>query len=375
MKVRHCFFVLLFMARAGAADGVEFSAAYTADVLSVVSGGLSSGTEYLDKLDLELQLDLAEAWQPGNGKILIHGLYNNDTSFSDARVGDLQVVSNIDAAGGWRLFQLWYEFGDADWSIRSGLYDLNTEFDVNETGGLFLNSSHGVGAELGLSGRNGPGIFPLSALAVRAAISLDALSARVVVMDGAPEDLTESPTNWFDLNGEDGVLTVVEVETPHQRSMRFWAGYWRYSAEFEHLAAERLESGNDGWYVGGETRLRIGSRDTSWFIRYGEADERFNPFRRYVGLGAVLAGPLKNRPADELGFAVASGRGGGAYRDATTVPGERASRHETSWELTYRISVNDRLVVQPDIQYVQNPGLSTQADNAWIVGCRILLVY
>ena len=375
MNLRNVAFAALFLASTSFAEGVEFSAQYTADVLSVVSGGLSTGTDYLDKLDLELDVDFAELWERGAGKVRIHGFYNNGASFTEDRVGDLQVVSNIEASGGWRLFQFWYEFGTANWSIRAGLYDLNSEFDANEAGGLFLNSSHGIGAEIGLSGRNGPGIYPVSAVALRTAVSLGSATARVVVMDGNPEDVTNSSSSWFELNSEDGVLTVYEIDAPLLESARLWAGYWRYSAEFEKLAGDGVRRGNDGWYIGGESTFRIGSREARWFVRYGEADERFNPLSGYLGLGAVLVGPLATRPADQLGIAVASGRGGGPYRDAISPPGERASRRETTWELTYRVSLNKHVVIQPDVQYVRNPALSPSLENVWIVGCRIELAW
>ena len=170
MDWRKAAYIPLFLSSTGLASAFEFSAEYTADVLSVVSGGLSSGTEYLDNLDLELEVDVAEVWNAGAGRLLIHGLYNNGSTFSADRAGDLQVVSNIDAVEAWRLFEFWYEFGSTNWSVKTGLYDLNTEFDVNQAGGIFLNSSHGIGAEFGQTGQNGPSIFPVSSLSLRAAM-------------------------------------------------------------------------------------------------------------------------------------------------------------------------------------------------------------
>ena len=97
-----------------------------------------------------------------SGTLFVYGLYNNGSTLenSDELVGDLQVISNIDASHAWRVFEFWYEFGEGPWSVRTGLYDLNSEFDVNETGGLFLNSSHGMGPDFSQTGENGPSIFP-----------------------------------------------------------------------------------------------------------------------------------------------------------------------------------------------------------------------
>jgi porin len=289
------------------------------------------------------------------------------------RVGDLQVVSNIDAGEAWRLFEAWYELADANWSVRAGLYDLNSEFDVNETGGIFLNSSHGIGAEFGQTGENGPSIFPVSSLALRAAMTIGPLTARAAVLDGVPGNSADSTSNRIELGSREGALAVSEIDVAYANSARLWLGYWRYSAEFDRIDGSESWFGNDGWYIGTEAGFRFGSRAAAGFIRYGRADERFNVLSSYVGVGAVIAGPLGVRAADQLGIAVALARAGDPYRDYTAGMGARARRHETTLELTYRLRVNEYVVIQPDIQYVRNPSLSPGLDDAWVVGCRIQL--
>jgi porin len=373
--LRFAAYIPLFLFATSFASAYEFSAEYTADILAVVSGGLATGTEYLDNLDLELEVDVAEAWDAGAGRIFIHGLYNNGATFSDDRAGDLQIVSNIDAEEAWRLFEFWYEFGEADWSVRTGLYDLNSEFDVNGTGGIFLNSSHGIGAEFGQTGRNGPSIFPVSSLSLRAAMKLKSATARFAVLDAVPGDPNDSASNEIDLSTDDGVLTVAEIDLPYVDSARLWLGYWRYSAAFDRLFGTGSRRGNDGWYVGTESSFRLGSRSAAWFARFGQADERFNVLSSYFGLGAVIVGPFAARHADQLGIAVASARAGDPYHDNLRRRGEDAGRRETTWELTYQVHVNEHLLIQPDIQYVRNPSVSAILDDAWVVGCRIQLSY
>lgn len=340
-----------------------------------MSGGLSTGTEYLDNLDLEFEVDVAKVWDAVTGRFLIHGLYNNGTTFSAERVGDLQVVSNIDAAEAWRLFNFWYEFGGTNWSIKTGLYDLNTEFDVNQTGGVFLNSSHGIGAEFGQTGQNGPSIFPVSSLSLRAAMKFGSATARVVVLDGVPGDPSDLASDEIELSNKDGALTVAEIDLPYADLARLWLGYWWYSAEVETVSGSGFGHGNDGWYVGSESGFRLGSLAANWFVRFGQADERFNVLSSYVGLGAVIVGPVEARPADQLGIAVASARAGDLYRDHVRRMCEGASRRETTWELTYQVQVNEHLVIQPDTQYVRNPSVSPVLDDAWVAGCRFQLRY
>ena len=83
----------------------------------------------------------------------------------------------------------WHKDGEGIGSLLLGLYDLNSEFDVIETAGLFLNSSFGIGAEYGSSGRNGPSIFPATSFGARlSGQPVQSLFIRGAVLDGVPGD-------------------------------------------------------------------------------------------------------------------------------------------------------------------------------------------
>lgn len=357
------------------AEGYQFEAAYTADVLSNVSGGIETGSRYLDNLDLTLEVDIERAWGFGAGTLFIYGLYNNGSTFSDELVGDLQVISNIDTGHAWHLYEFWYEVGDGPWSLRTGLYDLNSEFDANETGGLFMNSSHGIGADISQTGKNGPSIFPVTSLTLRGAFETDAFSARLAVLDGEPGDPDDPASYKIDLGGEDGVLTVAEIDVPMSEAIRLWAGYWRYSGEFERVDGSGPTNGNDGWYIGAERRFSIGSRSASGFVRYGQADERLNTLRDYIGAGLVIDAPFASRPDDQLGLALASAGAGDPYRNSLSQAGENAQHRETNLELSYRAQINEHLAIQPDIQFVRNPSASNVLEDALVLGIRFEISY
>jgi porin len=366
---------LLLVFSASYASSYEFELVYFGDVLTNVSGGIETGTRYLDNLDLTLEIDVPEALGTGSGTFFVHGLYNNGGTFSDELVGDLQIVSNIEAEEAWRIFELWYEMGGDTWSVRTGLYDLNSEFDVNETGSLFLHSSHGTGADLGQTGENGPSIFPVSSLALRGEVRLDTFSARVAVLDAVPGNPEDAASNAINLNSDDGYLTIAELGVPLSQSARLWAGYWRYSGEFERLSGAGFRAGNDGWYVGGEQRFLLGSRSAAWFLRYGQAEEQLNKLKDYTGFGFVIDGLIGTRPGDQFGIAIASGRAGAPYRDSLKQAGVGAKRRETAWEISYRAQINQHIFLQPDIQYVQNPSASAELDTALIIGFRVEMAY
>ena len=348
--------------------GYDFEFVYTGELWRNADGGLKTGSRYLDNVDATLQIDLAQAWGL-RGTLFAHALYNNGTTLSDELVGDAQTITNIDTIESLRVFELWYEFGEGPWSLRSGLYAVDGEFDINNAGGLFINSSHGTGTDLGQSGENGPSIFPVSALGVRYQYRAEKFAARIAVLDGVPGDPEDPASNRIDLGGDDGLLMLAELELPLGESGRFWGGYWRYSEDFERIAGG-FASGNDGLYAGLEFSVPVAGRSIDGFVRYGRADDRFNDFESYLGAGLVVNGPFPSRAADQIGIAIAIASAGGPYRDALELSGDGAESRETNIELTYRTQINPWLALQPNLQFVKNPASTGSIDNALVIGLR-----
>lgn len=354
-------------------DHIELAASYRADLLHNQSGGLATGTRYLDDLSITLRMEFDSG--PRISTVFLNGLYNNGTHFSRDLVGDLQVVSNIEADEAWRLYEAWYEYGDERWSLRGGLYDLNSEFDVNEAGALFLHSSHGIGADIGQTGRNGPGIFPISALALRAGVALGSGQLRIAALDAVPGNESDAGSNRIKLDNEEGALLIAEFSQPVGGSMRAWGAYWEYTEEFERPFEAGPPADSKGWYIGIEGSREKARGPVAWFVRYGRANPDVNVFVDYIGAGLVMRSPLASRNEDRVGVAVASAGAGTPYRRWLAQAGSATRSRETAWELTYRMPVGKYLALQPDIQYVQNPAALDGLGNAVVVGMRFELSY
>lgn len=371
---RTSLFLVLLGAEVGA-HTYNFEAVYTGDVASNLSGGLETGSRYLDNLDVMLEIDLASAWDGGAGRLFLYGLYNNGTTLTDDLIGDLQVTNNIEAPEAWRLYEAWYEYGGEDWSLRTGLYDLNTEFDASETAGLFLNSSHGIGAALAQTGENGPGIFPVAALALRGAWSRGDLTTRVAVLDGVPGDPDDPASSAIRLSSDEGLLLIGEIDQALGGGGRFWASYWRYTAQFARPFSSGESNDNSGWYVGIETPLQFAGQKAEVFLRYGRANEDLNVFEDFLGAGIVFSGMGQMKSDDRFGIALASAGVGGPYRRFLEQTGARSTARETIWELSYRMVVNEHLAIQPDLQFVQNPAADRSTPNALVAFLRFELSY
>lgn len=76
-------------------------------------------------------------------------MVDSDGRFSQRYSGDLQSVSSIDAVLATHLYELWLRktVGDKRRVTTVGIMNLNRILDVQPVGGLFLNSSSGIGPD------------------------------------------------------------------------------------------------------------------------------------------------------------------------------------------------------------------------------------
>jgi porin len=364
-----------------AAPGITFDAAYIGDAARNVDGGLRTGSAYLDNLDLQLNAERGSLFGIPGLSGLLYVLHNNSSEFSAEYVGDSHIVSSIDAPGAWRVFEAWLDWapGSGAVSTRLGLYDLNSEFDSIETAGLFVNGAQGMGTDLGQSGLNGPSVFPVSSLALRLHADFDSGAyGQVAVLDGVPGDPDDPESNRIDLSSDDGALLVAEFGWGDDDWRKLALGTWMYTADFAPLASPDgpEDDGNWGWYaIADRTLWRGESATLAGYVRIGQAEDRFNPMDNYLGLGASVAGFLASRPDDELGLAVASGTSGDGLKAARQLDDLGTDSRETTIELTYRAPLTDWLTIQPDVQYIINPGFEPAFDNSLVILLRFELSY
>lgn len=362
---------------------VELEFAYMGDLMRNASGGLGVGNAYLDNLDLAATVDGARVLGVEGLTLRGHLMYNNGRTFTGRWVGDAQGVNNIEGVESWRLYEFWAEmhFGEGGrTSLRTGVYDLNSEFDSTDTAGLFMHASHGLGPELAMSGENGPSTFPVTSLAVRLQGGAEAWYWQVAAFDAVPGDPDHPERTSFRLDADEGALLIGELGRAAGPFRKLALGAWRYTARFAAIgesdeAGDPVSaSGNRGVYAIADASLvEHGALNVAGWVRMGVAADRFNDFKDYVGFGVSGSGLVPGRPDDQLGFAVASAAAGAPWRGEMALAGVATESRETTLEMTWRMPVADWLTLQPDVQYVINPGFDTSLDHAFVVGLRFEL--
>lgn len=341
--------------------------AYTGDLWYNLNGGLRREGTYLDNLDVVLSYDAGRDLGLTGTTIGASLLYNNRNTLSENIVGDLQTVSNIDTDGSLRLYEAWIDQKIGIGALKVGLIDLNSEFDVNEIGALFVNSSHGIGPDFSQIGEIGPGIFPVTALGARLSINGGgSWELRGGVFEGRPGDPDHPRRTTLRLERGEGLLVVAEAIARPNAATRIALGSWHHDG-----AAETGLS--DDWGIYAHIDSKIWSNEIhkpSGFARLGFASGDVYQVDRYKGAGIVLEGPLFGDGDQAVGLAIASATNADAYRRARLDEGGSADRSETIVEVTYRAALTPWLTLQPDLQYIIDPGTDPTLGNALVAGLR-----
>lgn len=372
--------------------GVTIEAAYTADVFSIVHGGLRHGQVYLDNIDLMLTLDGQSLFGWTGFTAYVHALDNNGGSPS-GYAGDAQVLSNIDAPDAATIFEAWcqQEFLAGRLSLRLGLYDVNSEFDVLDSAQLFLNSSHGIGPGFSQAGENGPSIFPVTSVGLRINYNFGPSTyIRGVILDGVPGDPDRPHGPHIIFHRQDGVLCIAETGRLLGRNHdidtedgKIAVGAWYFSAATNHNTLNEKDLNlihgreNMGVYVIAEKALFHEShhRDQGlWaFLRFDMANERLNRFDHYLGGGLVYQGLIPERPDDILGVAVARAHNGYYFTRMQQQVGSCPDPAETALELTWQLQLRPGISVTPDLQVIIHPNTDPSVANALVIGMRFNL--
>ncbi len=350
-------------------NGFDLETAVTADLYHVMEGGIDRDTETPGNVDVVFTLDTEATEWWDNGSFLVYFL-NNSGGDPTVRTGDLQTATNIEAPNTFKLYEASYEhaFADGRIAVLAGLHDMNADFYSLEHAGLFLNSSFGIGPDLS---QVGPSIFPTTALGARVRVALtDNLYLLSAIYDGVPGDPANEQGTHVQLNAGDGNFHIAEagITGDDGHYYKYAAGVWRHTAEFEDFGAVPQDE-NHGFYLLGERDLWRNANGTGVgvFAQLGFADGARNQVENYLGAGVTWTGPVRGRVEDVAGIGVAHARNSEEFR-ALNPALETA---ETVVEFSYQFVLGPSLSIQPDLQYIIDPGMDPALRNTLVANIRI----
>ena len=299
--------------------------------------------------------------------------FTNGNSISDL-VGDLQGISNIEAHRGAEILEGWLELiSPIGLGLKGGILDSNGDFDSIEPAQFFINSSHGIGPDLSSVGANGPSIFPETGLGAIAFFEEKKWSIKL----GAFDPLTRASgselnkASNFDWDFSDGVLMVSELQVTTTDS-RISVGIWTSSFSLEKNYTELSNLSNaKGMY----TSLNRSDSFGYTYIRLGLSESKNAYIDRYIGAGWVkkISSSSNFLPESLIGISWASAHLGdlGLFSE---LAGVELNNDDHSFEHILEISSNtklsDNLQLQPNLQFIMQPGAQVRAQSRLVLGIR-----
>lgn len=359
--------------------GFSFEATHMVDYFVNTTGGLQEKDTYLTNTDITFTFDTAKLGFWADGTFRAHIIDNSGgRKLTGEIVGDLQSVSSIEGPRKTWMYELWYEhmfFEDA-LAVLLGIHDFNSDFYVSEYAGLYVNGSFGIGPEISAGGR--ASLFPLTAPAVRVKIKpADQWELLVGVYDGDPGDPEESsffPRSDFDQEGGAFIASEAAYHFTGDVLPGFIKlGVWHNTGEFGDVIEVKgngdpvKQDGNTGGYLVVDKMLyrEEDAQGPGAFLQFGSNRKNVNKFNMYVGGGFNYRGLIPGRDEDEFGIAVAH-----AVINNDLVDAGGRNDHETTIETTYKAQITENISMQPDLQYVINPGAVTDIEDAFVAGLR-----
>jgi porin len=411
--------------------GVSLAISETSELLGNITGGVRQGADYDGLTQMDLQVDTQRALNFYGGTFNVSGLQIHGRSLSADNLDTLQTASGIEADRSTRLWELWYQqkFLEEDrLDVKVGQQSLDQEFMVSQEALLFVNTMFGWPMVPSADLPGGGPAYPLSALGVRARWRpTDSLTFLVGVFNGSPvsnnvgDPQQQNPSGTsFPLNGGALVIAEMQYAYPALGAMVYsdesqpLSGTYRLGAWYdsESFADQRFD--NTGLPLADPASTGVPATHSGDYGIYGVVDQMIwhsedDPdhalyiFARAMGtpqddrnlidfslnLGLTLHDPIPQRDDDSLGIgmglAKVSNRASDADRDVGAFTGSYfpVRSTETFVEVTYQYQFTPWCQLQPDFQYVFNPGAGilnptspgSRIKNEAVIGMRIIILF
>ena len=362
--------------------GVVLGLTSTAELTSVLSGGIRSRTSFREITTLSAEATFRELFPErpafSGASVFFEAVSVEADDGGSLDAGDTQGLSNIQIARHLdAISQVWYQHQTLDdrLRIKIGKFDANADFASTDIAGDFANSSAGFSPTI-----VGFPSYPNPAFGVAAfADILDGENAGLTIgyalFDGATASdgirtgsrgpasaLTDDASNdWFHIAQLDGAWNGSERAFGRGRAS---LGVWQHTGSFTRFEGGTSES-TLGFYATVETAVLSPESGPSVhvFAQLGAADESVSGVAVHAATGAVLGGMVPSRSDDSIGVYL-------TRAEHSSAPGSGFTDDETTLDVYYRLALTPWAYVQPEMQFIKNPG-GAGTDDAIVAGLRV----
>ncbi len=386
--------------------GVAPTLTFVTDVLGNPVGGESKALRETDNLGLDVGFDLQRLLGWAGGLFHVSFSLRSGKSLSDEAIGNVFNVAQVCCAHTFRLVDVYFEqslLGDA-LNIQAGRIAAGDDFLTSPLYWSFVQSGIN-GNPAGIFFNVPLSVYPTATWGLRAlAAPLRSLYVMAGVYNG-DATLGANDKHGVDWSMRGPLFAIAEIgyrlnQGPGATGLagNYKIGGYYDDGEFPDLFRDiaggsaassglppQMHHGNGGFYVLMDQMVYReggpGSRQglTPFVALLFAPDTSVNALPFFVNGGLVYRGLLPARPKDTLGVGAIYGAFSDqlrrSQRDARRAgaSGTGVQTSELALEMTYTIRVAPSVQVQPDVQYIINPGGSRKIPDALVIGFQLSL--
>lgn len=343
------------------------------DYVINTSGGIKTGNQLLGhaSLGVNYQSGTQGFWKNGEWNMTIQK--TSGASPSGTLIGDIQVASNIEGTSSKVLYECWVKQNVGQFALTAGLHDMNSEFFASNYGGALINSSFGIGLSFSL---NMPvSIYPVTTLGGILSWDNGNFSISEGFYNMSYEFSEEETFHWSNNNFSKGFLSVTESRFRWKNGDRMIGEYklGGFYKKCNHDKDEYIDMGcnsseNYGAYlIVDQSMYTTDNKEIGFFLQAGINPYKINACSSYYGGGIIAKGFFTKSDEDVLGFGIAHAAISKLDNNYDYVAPEE---YETAIEISFEMPIYKRFSVQPDVQYIINPGASGLLSNALVAILR-----
>ena len=400
-----------------ATNGLDISFNYLSNLAGNVTGGKSRGFTYCDNFTLDMEFHSEQLLGYKGGTLSVIMINRDGSNLSANNIGNQFTVQQVYGGSTAIFYGLAYDqhFCDDKFSFKFGRMAAGDDFASSPLYWLYMNNGiDGNPQSLPVNGMFSTYPWAVWGARLRAKTSSET-EAMLGVYQVTPQ--VSQPYmhgfNW-NINPQDGVMLIAqygwapEFFKPASSSVLAPSDGKTLAAKsdgksFAPVADEAIPHGLPGHYwMGGYystwTYSQFGSSQgqTGAYGLYWHFDQmlyRMNPFKdtgltawsafmlcpqqntskvpfQYNG-GLIYTGMIPFRPQDLTIFGVVYGNFSSNYAQANQVSAGGYATYELVYELGYRINMTKFAYIQPDAQWIINPGGTGTIPNALVLGAQI----
>ena len=193
---------------------------------------------------------------------------------------------------------------------------------------------------------------------------------------GATGDPDQPKRLTWHVAGTGGKIVMAEIDR-QRPGWRVALGGWRHTAPLPSADGVSTVSGATGLFVVSEHLLAGRAADDSGgdpnafrldgWVRYGRTFTASATIGSYLGGGLVAHNPWPGMPDDSFGLAIAR----------ALIPHgiDPALAAETVIEASWQHQFTPHLLVQPDLQWIHQPGGDNTRHNCVLIGLRLIVLH